>query len=245
MSENNIQDTSVVQEGPEEVKGGFFASLVDIYLDPSKVFKRIAAGLQWWKAFIVLAVLNMLIAWLNIPVQRFVFSLNERGLSDEQLQAQMEISEKFGWVGIILAPVFILIVLFILAGLVNLTVNLVSAQSNYKKTMSLMCFAGLIGVLEQIITVIIVRVRGIETIETASDAIVSLGPAALFPEAEGFLAAAYQALSVFQIWYFIVFLFGISVIFNIDKKKAAVPAVVLWAIGLVFLYIGRVFGNLS
>ena len=41
MDENNVHEAEIVEE---EVKGGLGASLIDIFLDPSKVFKRIDAG---------------------------------------------------------------------------------------------------------------------------------------------------------------------------------------------------------
>ena len=127
--DENIQnvDAGTVEE---EVKGGFFTSLIDIFLDPSKVFMRINAGLQWWKAFIFLAIANAAITWFSLPLQIHLASLNVRGLSEEQLDMALHQMESFGWIGVVGAPVGLLVVFVIIAGLVNLIVNLTRTVCN-------------------------------------------------------------------------------------------------------------------
>ncbi len=240
MNENPVQETG---NGQEAVKGGFFSSLIDIFLDPSKVFKRIDAGLQWWKAFIVLAVANAAITWYGLPLQRQLASLNPRGLTDDQLARQLEQIDSFGWIGVVAAPIMVLVVIMIVAGFVNMMVNLVSARSDFKKTLSLICFTGIIGLLEQVISIVIIHLRGIETFESRADAVVSLGPGALFPESEGLLSAVMQALSIFQIWYYIIFVLGLAFIFRMSWKKALVPAILLWAISVGLIMVGQMFSG--
>ncbi len=229
--------------GEDMAGGGFAASLGDIFLEPNKVFKRIDAGLQWWKAFIVIAVLQVIIGWLNLPIQRQVLSLNERGMSEEQLSKALEQMGKFGLIGLILAPAAIIVIYLICAWIVNVGVNLLSARSDYKKVLSLISFTGLIAMVEQVISVIIVRSRGIEAIESAEDARVSLGLAPLFPDLGGFGAAFLESLSVFSVWYYIILTLGIASIFRIEIKKSVIPVVILWIISLLFLYLGKLFGG--
>lgn len=236
MDENTVQET---------VEGGFFSSLIDIFLDPSKVFKRIDAGLQWWKVFIVLALANAIIAWYGAPLQRQLASLNPRGISPEALETQLQQMDSFAWLGVIGAPIVVLIMIMIVAGLVNMIVNLVCAKSDFKKTLSLICFTGLIGVVEQIIATVIIHLRGIETIEGPSDAMVRLGPGALFPEAEGLFSAILQALSIFQIWYYVIFVMGLAFIFRMSWKKALVPAIFLWVISVGMIMISQMLSGVS
>ncbi len=240
MEGNAVETTS----GSKQT-GGLFASLLDIFIDPPKVFRRIDQGMEWWKGFIPLVIINMVIAWFSLPVQRALVALNERGLSEEQVQATIEGMEKLGWVGLIAVPIVIIIMLLIAAGITNLVINIVSARSDFKKCLSLMTFAGFISVLEQAISVIVVRSRGLDAVESAADLQIQIGPGALFTEAEGFMAALWKSLSLFQIWYFIVFVLGLSVIFRIDRKKAAVPAIVMWLIGLGFIFISQKFNSMG
>ena len=226
-------------------RGGFLPSLIDIFLDPQKVFGRIDAGLQWWKAFIVIAIVNAAIAWFSVPLQIHITRLNERGMSPERLQQTVDGMERFGWVGAIIAPMAILVVLMLMSGIVNLVVNLVSARSDFKKVLSLACFAGLIGSLEQIITIIIIHARGIGEIESRAEAVVSIGPLALISDPGQLLTALLQSLSVFQIWYFVVFTLGIAAIFRMSWKKALIPAGSLWILGVLMAFVGQKMSGLG
>lgn len=220
-----------------ESAGGLWISLIEIFVDPQKVFRRIAAGLAWWKPWIVIAVLTVIITWLSQPINIRLAELNPRGVSPEQLEAQIDMMRRFGFVGLILAPLAVLLISVILAGLVNVTVNLTSGRSGFKQILCLMQFTGLIGVIEQGLRLGILHARGMPDIESMNDARVSFGLAALpwFSEAGTFARAVMDSLSVFQIWYLIVFTLGIAAIFRISRGKAVVSAVVVWVITIALL----------
>ncbi len=238
------ENIGIEVEEKKEGAGGLFASMIDIYIEPSKVFRRIDAGLEWWKGFIVLVIINLVIAWFSLPVQRAAVALNERGLSPEELERTLETMEKFGPLGLIAVPIIIVIILFISAGITNLVVNIMSTRSDFKKCLSLLTFTGFIGMLEQLISLIVIRMRGLEGIESVEELDVQIGFGALF-NAEGFMAALMKALTVFQVWYFIVLVFGLSWIFKITKKKALVPAIIMWLIGLGFIFLGQKMNNVG
>jgi hypothetical protein len=44
-----------------------------------------------------------------------------------------------------------------------------------------------------------------------------------------------DSLSVFQIWYLVVFTLGIAAIFRISRGKAAVSGIVVWVISVALL----------
>ncbi|MBN2184249.1 MAG: YIP1 family protein [Candidatus Krumholzibacteriota bacterium] len=248
MDENvgNGVEKKIVEVGSDpKPAGGLFASLIDIFIEPSKVFRRIDAGMQWWKGFIPLLIINLVIAWFSLPVQRAAVAINERGLSTEELERTLEMMKKFGPLGLIVVPIVIIIILLISAGLTNLLVNIISAKSDFKKCLSLVTFAGFIAVLEQLISLIIIMSKDLSAVESVAELKPQIGFGALFPDLEGFGAALMQSLTVFQIWYFIVFVFGLASIFKITRKKAAVPAVVMWLVGLVFIFISQKFSSMG
>ena len=221
----------------------FFASIADIFVDPKKVFNRIDAGLEWWKPFILVAVIMIFIVWAQAPVNMHVMSLNERGLSEEQLQVTMDRMGTFQVVGYIMAPIVALIIYLLSALVVNITANLMSGRSDYRKALSLSIFAGLIPLVEQIISVVVVRMRGIENIQSTQDAQISLSLAPLFSGSGNFLTSILKSLSIFGIWYYIVMALGIAAIYRINVKKSAVPVVILWIISFLFIYLGSLFSG--
>ena len=218
-----------------QVEGGFWTSLIDIFIDPVKVFKRIGSGLPWWQPFIVIAIASSVIAYFQTPINSHIFMLNERGLSEEQLQAQGEIMDKFGSVGLIAVPLVVLIIYVILAALCNVTVNLVSGKSSFKKMLSLLNFTAFVGIIEQGLRLLIIHMRGIENITSRDDLYAVSFSLTRFVETDGFLRAVLESFSIFQIWFLILFTVGVSVVYEISRKAALAPTIVVWVLGVLMI----------
>jgi len=226
-----------------EGRGGFVASLIDIFIDPVKVFKRIKAGLPWWQPFIVIAIASSAIAYFQQPITRHLFLLNERGLSEEQLQAQGEIMEKFGLVGMIAAPLVVLLIYVILAALCNVTANLVSGKSSFKKMLSLLSFTAFIGLIEQGLKMLIIHMKGIEEITSRDDLYLTTFSLNIFAKSDGILRAVLESLSIFGIWFLILFTIGVSVVYGISRKAALGPVLVMWLLGVVLMMLEGLGGG--
>lgn len=239
MEENRQEfEVDTVKAEPDKK---FLASIADIFVDPGKVFNRIDAGLEWWKPFILVAAVMIIMVWAQAPVNMQVMSLNERGLSEEQLQMALDRMGTFQAVGYIVAPIAALTIYLLSALVINITANLMSGRSDYRKALSLSIFVGLIPLVEQIISVVVVRMRGIEAIQSTQDAQISLSLAPLFSDAGNFVNSILKSLSIFSIWYYIVMALGIAAIYRINVKKSAVPVVILWIISFLFIYLGSLF----
>ncbi len=226
-----------------EVEGGFWASLIDIFIDPVKVFKRIGSGLPWWQPFIVIAIASSVIAHFQQPIIKQLFMLNEGGMSEEQLQAQGDAMDKFGFVGLILAPIAVLIIYLVLAALCNVAVNLVSGKSNFKKMLCLLNFTAFVGIIEQALRMLIIHKRGIEEI-TSRDELYSVSfSLTRFVESDGFLRAVLESFSLFQIWFLILFTIGVSVTYEISRKAALAPTIVVWVLGVLMIMLQGLGGG--
>jgi hypothetical protein len=225
-----------------EAEGGFWASLIDIFIDPVKVFRRIEAGLSWWKPFLVIAIASSVIAYFQQPINKQLFMLNERGLSEDQLQTQGEMMDRFGFVGMIAAPLIVLLIYVILAALCNVTVNLVSGRSGFKKMLGLLSFTGFIGLIEQALRMLIIHMRGIENITSREDLYSTSFSLNRFIGAHGILRAILESLSLFQIWFLVLFVAGVSVVYGISRKAALAPTIVIWALGVLMLMLQNLGG---
>jgi hypothetical protein len=229
-------------DGAQSVSGGFLQSILDVFIDPVKVFQRIEAGLTWWKPYVLVAVISIINGYFMIPFQVKMIALNPRDLPPEQVEAAIENTSKFGVYFLFLAPVGILIVYFIVAGILHLMINLMTSKANFKKTLSLISYLSLVSILGQIVTSVVLLAKGVDSIESVADMKVSFGLAALMPEVEGAGYALMESLSIFNIWYYILFLLGAAAIFKMSKGKAAVPVVALWVLSFLFALLGSMFG---
>jgi len=214
-------------------RGGFWASLIDIFIDPVKVFKRIKAGLPWWQPFSVVAISIAVISYFQIPINRQIFLLNERGLSADQLEAQGEMMDKFNLIGVIAAPLIVLLIYVILAALCNVTANLVSGKSGFKKMLSLLSFTAFVGLIEQGLKLLIQHMRGIENITSRDDLYAVSFSLTRFVESDGILRAVLESFSIFQIWFLILFTIGVSIVYETDRKTAIVPTIIVWVLGVL------------
>jgi len=240
---NKLQEpiAATVAEAP---KGGFLQSIIDIFVDPFKVFARIEAGLTWWKPFVLVSVAGMVLGYFMIPFQLKIMQLNPKGLSEEQIQKMVEGYRKMAPLTLIMVPIVMIVIYLIVSGIAHLCINIMaSTRSNYKKTLSLVSFCGIIAMIEQIIGTVVLKMRGVDTIESAEDLKFSLSLAPLFGHGKGLLNAVLQSLSIFQIWYYIVFVLGIAAVFKIARKQAIFAVVPLWILGVLMIWVGGMFGG--
>ncbi len=242
-NQENVRVPESGDQGADKSKGGFLASILDVFVDPFKVFARVDAGLSWWKPFVLVTAVSLVLTYLMLPFQKRLIELNPRGMGEEQLQQAVDGFDKFAPLSLITVPVFLIIVYLILAGIVHLVVNIMSTRSNYKKTLSLISFCGIITIVEQIISTAVLRTRGVESMESAADMKFSLSLAPLVGDGKGLLNAVLQSLSVFQIWYYVVLVLGIAAIFKMTRKAAIIPALPMWIISILMLWIGGKFGG--
>ncbi|OQX82879.1 MAG: hypothetical protein B6D63_07050 [Candidatus Latescibacteria bacterium 4484_7] len=244
--DNGIRDELESGEerlGSEGAGGGFVASLGDIFVDPMKVFERINNGLAWWKAYIVLAAVGMLLSWLAMPFQRHLVELQIQGANSEKVAGALENFDKFKYIGVFASPVSVLLLLVVMAALVHLVISVLSTNADFKKTLSLISYAGLISVLGQAIKTVVLLSRGVESVSTRADMNVHLSLAAFLPELKGFKYALVESLGIFEIWYYVVLAIGISYVFRIKKETSWIPVLIIWLISLLFLALGAKFAQ--
>lgn len=217
--------------------GGFWRSLADIFVDPVKVFARIDAGLSWWKPYIFISIVTMAIGYLMLPFNQKAMQFTMQARSPEQAE-QMK---KYGPLGLIMIPIGIILVTLIVAGIAHVIINIMSSRSSFKKTLGLILYCGVISLVGQIITAVVVMGRGLDSIESMADMKVSLSLAALFPEMKGALAALLQSLGIFEIWGYVLLVLGVAAIFKISRKQAIVPVIPIWLVSFLMLLLGDKF----
>ncbi|MCX5752946.1 MAG: YIP1 family protein [Candidatus Krumholzibacteria bacterium] len=242
-NQQNAQAPVAVDSAAQGPKGGFLSSIIDIFADPFKVFARIDAGLSWWKPFVLVSAATMIMSYLAFPLQQKLIELNTKGLSEEQLQKTVEGYGKFAPLQLIMVPIGLIIFYLIVAGVVHLVINIMSSRSSFKKTLSLISFCAIITAIEQIISTVVLKMRGVDSVESVADLKFSLSLAPLLGEGKGLLGAVLQSLSIFSIWYYVVLILGIAAIFKISRKAAIVPVLPIWIVSVIVIWIGGRFGG--
>ncbi len=222
----------------QEVSGGFFPSMLDIFIDPMKVFRRIAAGMSWWKAFIAVTLFGIFLMLLNKPLQDRILEIQFAAIDKEEAERIAAGMEQWAFLGFIAIPIVVMVSNLIVAGIAHLVNSVVSMRANFKKTLALAMFCSFIGVLSQIIGSIIIRARGFENIESREDIRVSFGIGALVPDLKGFWYVFSESFNLFQIWYYIIFTLGVAAVFSIERKKVIPVGIVVWLVSFLMMFLG-------
>ena len=227
----------------EKVSGGFFPSMLDIFIDPMKVFRRIAEGMSWWQPFIAVSIISIVIGIINAPLTQKFFEMQYSNMDAEQYDNMKNAMDTWKYIGYAVIPIFVLIVNVIIAGVAHLVNSVVSMRANFKKTLSLAFYCSFISVLSQIIGAAIIWARGVDNIESAQDLRVSFGFSAFVPDLEGVWRGLSESLSLFSIWYYILFVFGVAVIFSIERKKAVITGVAVWLVSFLLTFLQGLGGS--
>ena len=218
--------------------------LVGIFTSPHQVFDDIRDGrVSWVQPWLMGSVIYAIITWIAMPIQTAVLQANNE-LSSEQIEQQMQIMQRFGFVWVLLAPVGMFVITFIVAGISYVTVAVASRAASFKKYLTLSFFTGIVGMMGQLITCIIVRMRGLDQIEGAEDARLGLSLRIFAPD-NAIARGIFGSFEFFAIWSLVLVVMGLIRIFGMTRVQAIVTAVVLWILYAIATVLGEVTGAMG
>ncbi len=228
-----------------EPTGNFLSRLLDVFVSPKKVFSDIDAGARWWEPWIWVSVLNMIVAYIVIPVQVQLYRLRADQMPKEQFDQTIEKMQSFpiAYLGIIAAPVTVLLVGMIFAAVSYIAVSVLSERASFKKHLTLYLWASMIPTLGMLLSNIIVRVKGVEKIRSMTDAMVSLGPGALVPEGHKILTAVLSTVDVFGLWFYALIAMGVVYLFRLSGRSAILVVLPIWLLSVLMALIGTRIGG--
>ncbi len=243
--DRGYEDQVMKPENGKDRLGAFVSRLGWIFYSPSRVFADIERdAVSWWEPWIWLGLLNIIIAYISIPIQLAVTRLNPRDLPEETLEQTIESMEQFGIFGVVAAPIVILIVSLITGLIGYVLVSILSAESSFKRFFTVYLYSSIVASFGVLISVLIVRYfKGLETIRTAQDASFSFGLGFLASPDDRFLKAFFQSLDLFGIWSLVLIGMGLMHIFKMTRNHAVICVIPLWLLGVLMMVIGTLFGG--
>ena len=201
---------------------------------PTGVFEEQRDKPTFWLPWIVLSALFAVVMVFMLPIAmqaaRAAAAAKGAPLPDSALTI-IKVSSLLGpavglLIGCLLGAVILYFVLMILG-----------AEGRFKGLMTVSLFAATITVLETAVTTWMLRMRGVDAIQSPADAQQSLGLDLLFPvdftQAHRALAAMFKGIGPFEIWVLVVTAVGLMSLEKVEKNKAWTTAVVAFVIGLL------------
>lgn len=149
-------------------------------------------------------------------------------------------SEQAGWiaqsaksltiVSATLSPFYLIIKFIIISVVLWIIISFFSDEADFKKIFSVVVHCGIITFLGSVLTLIILQLRGVDSIKSSTDVQVSLGLDIFLqnPDLSLPLKAFLSNINVFSIWWIVLITLGISITSKISRTKATLIAMFFW-----------------
>ena len=204
-----------------------FADVGRVLFEPEAVFTRVDEEPRFWQPFVVLAVALVVIQFLLLPYAKLALEPMYAAMPPDRAAA----ARKFAGVGVAVWPIIYGIFMLINAGLLWVVVSLFGGEAKFSKLLSVATYASVTFVLTQVITLVIMMVKGKEGITSMEDLQPAIGLDLLIPGGGAFFSNLLKGIDPFSIWGVILTAIGIQTTHRTSKGTAYTVAAVAFLIG--------------
>lgn len=216
--------------------------LVRVLFAPTEVFEENREKPAFWIPWIIVSVLILAITMLSFPYTMAAMRLGAEARG-QPLPASMESIARFS--SLVAVPVMMLLMCLVSAGLMYLVLLAAGGTVRYKGLLSVSIMGGLIGVLQVLLTFVVLKMRGPEGLQTIADYQVSFGLDLLLPQDASLprlVSGALKAITPFSIWSLVLTAIGVRVTEKTSNGAAWAASAAAFLLGVVM---AAVFGGMG
>jgi len=214
----------------------FFRRFVSIFVSPTKVFDDIRdSKVGWWQPWLMVSILFVIGSFLMIPANQAVMALNPKMTPE-----MVEKAKAFAYMPLIITPVMCLIIGLLASGVSYPVVTMQSKEATFKKFFTLVLFSNLIFSLGYLITAILVRAKGTDSIQSAEDLKLSFSLRMLATEAPPVLRGLLGSIEFFSLWGLALVVLGLKRMFNLRTGQAIACVIPMWIIYVLLSILGEI-----
>jgi hypothetical protein len=214
------------------------ADVVRVLFEPTAVFQRVRERPRFLVPFLVIAAVQIVLAIVNMP---FVMQVMRSQMGE--VPAGSPDPSKFAWIGIIFAPLGILIFMLIATLVLWVLVSILGGDGKFGTLLSVVVYAAVPSVLlAGIIGALVLQLRGAEGLTSMLDLQPPLGLDLLAPSVTGFAGAVLKGINPFSIWGLVLTAIGVSETHRLSRSTGYTVAVIYFVIALL---IGAMFAGMS
>lgn len=235
-----------VEQTPQEM--GMMGKIVSIFVSPTETFQSLDQKPSWLVPYIIIIIFVTATQFITLDIQisdRIAMMQTQDIPADGLEAAQRQMQGPIKYLGIVITPIVLPVAWAVMAGILLLTANMMIGQVegvNFKKIFSVVAWSSLVSLLGIILVTYITLSKG-----TAYGVGTDLAPLVGTPpmgEPKSPLYRLVSKLDIMTIWQLLLWTFGLSVMYKVTTKKAAMPVVALWIIWIVVsVALGGVFAK--
>ena len=201
---------------------------------PFGVFDEQREKPTFWLPWIVLSALFMVVGLVALPVTLHIARLSAEAAGRPFPPSAESLTRVLAVGGI---PIGILIAVMIGAVVLYFVLMISGAEARFKGMMTVSVFVAPITLIQTLVTTVVLKMRGVESIQTLADARITFGldnmVSAEFVEAHKAIAALLRGIGPFEIWGLVITAIGLAALEKVPPKKAWTAAIVAFIIGLM------------
>ena len=222
---------------------GAVLDLVRVLFSPSEVFERIREKPVWFVPAIALSILATVIGYLFLPYRLASMAGNMAKAAAQNPNAPAQI-ETFTRYGVFATPIFMLLILLVIAGVLWLLVTLFAGgEARFGTLLSVATYTALPSILLQAATLVVLKMKGVESVTGPLDLQPPLGLNLLAPNVGGFVSGVLASINPFTIWGMVLTAIGIRVTQRSSKGSAYAVAIAAMLIGVLLGGIGAALAS--
>jgi hypothetical protein len=218
------------------------SNIVNVLAVPTEVFRNIKTAPKWLIAFLVICAVSLICGYYMLPFTQKIMEVTFTSkMSEEQIEQLVSTVTRYRMFLFLLVPIPLLIKWFFITLLLYLGAILFDAQENRFKTIyAVVVHTELILLLMGLINLLILHIKGLDTINNTTDLQGIIGlEYFLAEESQNVpLATLLNNFNIFSLWYIATLTIGMSVICRLKKWESAVLVSSVWflCIGVQFAF---------
>lgn len=214
------------------------SNILNVFATPTEVFVKVKENPRWLGAFASITVVSMVVAVFTAPFAKQITLLAlSKKLQADQAEQALAMSERFQYIGLAIAPIFLLLRWLVIAAVLYFLAILLGTEAlRFKTVYAVVVYSEMILLLMGVINILLLYLKGIDSVHHITDfqAIVGLDILLTNKAANLPLFTLLNSVNVFSIWYLATLTIGIAVVTNFSKLKAAVLVASVWLLGVGF-----------
>ncbi|HEY6223307.1 MAG TPA: YIP1 family protein [Gemmatimonadales bacterium] len=217
---------------------GAVVDLVRVLFSPAAVFERLRERPVWFVPAIVLGIVATVLGYLFLPYRLASMAGQIAKAAAQNPNAAAQI-EGFTRIFVFASPIFVLVFLLIVAGILWLLATLLAGgEARFSTLLSVATYTALPSLLLQVATLAVLKMKGVEAVTSPLDLQPPLGLNLLAPDVTGFLSGVLAAINPFTIWGMVLTAIGIQVTLRASKGSAYAVAIVAMLLSVLFGGVG-------
>jgi hypothetical protein len=233
------------QRVPAEHTESFADDIVGMgsfFIDPNGAARRVFHKWFWVGPIVVGSIVTAITIYMRMPLVHHVLEVGPTAANapPDQYQKAIEMSMLVQTISMYLSPLLVLGIVFIQSAIVLGMSSVLNVKSGMRSLFNLLAGCGLIGALEALASLLIVKAKGEPS--TMAELQPPLGLDIFLSEgANKFVLATLGYFSVFQIWWIVMVALVFSAAFKVKKSTAFAAIAPLVVLGLLLRLVGAAF----